>query len=301
MGLLVQVHQALRFRGVQPQTFHTNGEVALVANRVINFLRVHAPCIIPVVVALVGVSQNHSRRFERLKELRLVVHLAPDRDHQLQVHLVQLLHHVGRIWVGLWIPFRTPSQFAPIEPVLHDGIQGNTSAPELLRSLQQLSLASIVLPALPESIGELSIERSSPSDLPVASNDSIHTGTIDIIIVNGLSVLRLQSGQPMFRSLDIDPRARNVEAEVDDVLSPGLDIGEAASHGRRMILLIPGPLDDGLCAAHTLGSDDGFMSSSKGRNFGIIHQPANMEEIVTICSGLKFNFPTLSFLSNGLD
>ena len=36
--------------------------------------------------------------------------------------------------------------------------------------------------------------------------------------------LRLQSGQPMFRSLDIDPRARNVEAEVDDVLSPGLAV-----------------------------------------------------------------------------
>lgn len=36
--------------------------------------------------------------------------------------------------------------------------------------------------------------------------------------------LRLQSGQPVFRSLDIDPRARNVEAEVDDVLRPGLAV-----------------------------------------------------------------------------
>jgi hypothetical protein len=29
-----------------------------------------------------------------------------------------------------------------------------------------------------------------------------------------------------------------------------------------------------LLPRHTLGSDDGFISSSKGRNFGIIHQPA---------------------------
>ena len=37
---------------------------------------------------------------------------------QRQVHLIQLFHHVSRIWIGFWIPFWAPSQFAPVEPVL---------------------------------------------------------------------------------------------------------------------------------------------------------------------------------------
>eukprot|EP00438_Fugacium_kawagutii_P032312 Skav208270 [mRNA] locus=scaffold188:393261:397593:+ [translate_table: standard] len=70
-----------------------------------------------------------------------------------------------------------------------------------------------------------------------------------------------------------------------------------------MVVLIPRPSNyrQRLVVSHAHGCDDRLTTSAKRWHLRIIHQPSNMEVVVSILSSLKVNFSTLSFSINGLD
>ena len=98
----------------------------------------------------------------------------PDRNHQMEMLIVQLVDHPLRIGI-LWVPFHLAHGHPP-EPVLHDVVHWDMKRAIFRRDAFNLRLRLILVLALPEAVGPAPEQRHFASQFAIVADNLVASG-----------------------------------------------------------------------------------------------------------------------------
>ena len=190
-ALLRQRVDHIRLGRIHPPGVNALGEKSLVR-------------ILPVQIRggwIVDIEVLESSPAHGRKQISVLVHLlvnlrrrpqpGPDRNHQVEVLLVQLVDHFLGAGILCFIEDHpTPViVIAPVIPVLHDVINRNMALAILPRNAQQFVARGVMLLALPVAVGPLAVHGRLAGELPVSRNFLIDCGAVEKVVIDVIANL----------------------------------------------------------------------------------------------------------------
>ncbi len=139
-------------------------------------------------------------RAHRLEVLVAGVELGPDRDHEARVAVVDRLHPAVGVGEARGVEaVRAPRVLRPVEPVLHDVVEGDAAGAEAVHRVEALLLRLVALPALPEAEGPPRHHRRLAGEAPVAGDHVVEGRAVGEVVVDAVAHLRPEGRRALLR------------------------------------------------------------------------------------------------------
>ena len=123
------------------------------------------------------------------------IELAPDRDHEMGVQVVDGLDPADGIGKAGGIELvRAPGVCAPVLPVLHDVVEGNLALAELLDHVEELVGGLVPLARLPQAEDPVGQHGGFAGEEAIAGDDLIGGRAVDEGVIDAVADLRPEGG-----------------------------------------------------------------------------------------------------------
>ena len=144
------------------------------------------------------IVKRHARRMERrhlclVNEKSPLVHVVvsfgsgsevrPDRNHQVKMVFVEILHHPRRIGIAGLVKDRL-AHGVPPEPILYDAVRRNAPLAIFVRHPQQLLLRVVFVLRLPETVSPFSEQWRRSGQLAVSGDDAVELRPVEQVVVH---------------------------------------------------------------------------------------------------------------------
>src|SRR6266498_1188389 len=118
----------------------------------------------------------------------------------MQIFGMQLIHHLFGLRIILFVELHcAPAVFAPVLPILNQGIDGDLSLPKFGSDIENFLLAVISLSTLQVTIGPLWKQWRLARELTVISNYAVQLRAVEEVVINCLPHLRTERRSVMGR------------------------------------------------------------------------------------------------------